>query len=92
MRREEVDYVTPQTMYSGSLLKALGYVVIPYRKGSDRMEDSFQIFLDGLRVPVIKKGKKLFHIKRKDFFEFAKQNHKALRSAPLKRKIAYCIE
>ncbi len=91
-RKQEIDHITPQTRYSQSFLVSLGYKLELVSKGDTRDKDVFMVTIDGVHVPFRKKKGAVPYIKRDDFYSFARGRHKALRLAPLGRKIAYCID
>jgi hypothetical protein len=94
MRREDIDYITPQTAFSRSLLVALGYKVHFKRRGKTHMEDQFEIRLDGKHIPHWNEKKKqnVPYVQRKFFFDFARRRHGSLRLAPLERRIEGYID
>lgn len=93
-RREDIDYVTPATAHSLSLLVALGYDVERVKTGQTKDDDVFRIYYKGKHVPFYNKKKKakVPDVKRTQIYQFARNRHDNLRQAPLERKILYCVD
>lgn len=96
MRREDKDYVSPNTRYRKSFLVALGYSVERVAKGRTSLKDLFLIKDNGTHIPLVRSrgGKKqnVPYVSRADFFAFARQHHKSLRQCEAERKIEYAVD
>jgi len=93
-RRIDIDYVTPATAHSLSLLYALGYEVEKVKEGDTKDDDMFMVYYKGKHIPFYnkKKHEKVPKVKRTQIYQFARNRHDNLRQAPLERKILYCID
>ena len=89
MRREDIDYVSPATKHSVSLLVALGYEVEPRRRCKNTMDDTFYITEEGVHIPCHDevKNEDVPLLRRRDFFRFACSRHDTLRRCKRERKI-----
>ena len=97
MRREEIDYVSSNTIYRTSFLIALGYELEKIATSRKDQDELFYVMMDGKKMSFEKKKQNgstvsVSQIRRGDFFKFAEQRHASLRKMKAERKIEYPID